>query len=833
MSGSASLDLERLMLGHTLAIAPMATLSRVYVALCRTAPTEAAGGEEVTGAGYARPAATFTLLAVPANAAANATAVDFAPATGDWGTVTHFEIWTQATGGTRLYWGQLVDPADSVPIEIEVTAGNVLRFSPGTLVVQATDMDPVVIEDAGPFLPTAGGTMTGPLLYAATGGIALRPAQDRAAERANVLDFGAVADTGFDSTTAFRAAIATGKTVFVPAGVYRITDILTLNLRQTIYGDGRGLTRILVYSATFNMSALGVIQLQTGGEPAGEIHDLSIEFNQTNATSRATLNQYPPAIYAQGAGRFRIYNVMITNAMTGLDARGNCGGSYIDRFEVGAFNYGMRWDGSLDGVHIDNYHFWPFAIGTLGPVFSDGNSTAAEFGKIDSCSITNFVSFTGKVLFNNPGGAGTPGWYEITNMSMDGGFATVQVDAANWLHITNFYKTGSGDPLSPPTFLVNGGVVRVTQFEINHGTIAAPIQVTGGELYLDNGSVRKGANKNGMATVSGGRLRVDGMTCVDGATGALGNALFVQTGTGILQVVNSAYAGTCTSGEAFNFANDNPQHAVSGFSYGPLTITVPAEVKANGPAMARYQYPLRGLTTSANAFNTAYGANALAAGIVGATTNSAFGDNAGFAITTGNSNTLMGHGAGQSITTGTLNTAVGRLALSGVTTLAGNTALGFGAMQSSTGASNTAVGRAAGAGITSGNFNTVIGHQVGSGVNLGTGQGNILIGVNNTLDTVSANVSHTFRLGGTGGATFYAQGLDTVTPAWTFLGTVNTATHNVSATLAVNSATIRAGTGAPSGTHPSGSLWMRSDGAVGSRLYVSQGGGTWTPVAGV
>jgi hypothetical protein len=45
--------------------------------------------------------------------------------------------------------------------------------------------------------------------------------------------------------------------------------------------------------------------------------------------------------------------------------------------------------------------------------------------------------------------------------------------------------------------------------------------------------------------------------------------------------------------------------------------------------------------------------------------------------------------------------------------------------------------------------------------------------------------------------------------------------------------TIRSGTGAATGTHPSGSLWMRSDGAVGSRLYVSQGGGTWTPVAGV
>lgn len=41
------------------------------------------------------------------------------------------------------------------------------------------------------------------------------------------------------------------------------------------------------------------------------------------------------------------------------------------------------------------------------------------------------------------------------------------------------------------------------------------------------------------------------------------------------------------------------------------------------------------------------------------------------------------------------------------------------------------------------------------------------------------------------------------------------------------------GTGAPSATQPKGSLYSRADGAVGSTLYVSQGGGTWNAVAGV
>ena len=45
--------------------------------------------------------------------------------------------------------------------------------------------------------------------------------------------------------------------------------------------------------------------------------------------------------------------------------------------------------------------------------------------------------------------------------------------------------------------------------------------------------------------------------------------------------------------------------------------------------------------------------------------------------------------------------------------------------------------------------------------------------------------------------------------------------------------TIRAGAGAATGTQPSGSVWLRTDGAAGTRFYVSQGAGTWLPVAGV
>lgn len=51
--------------------------------------------------------------------------------------------------------------------------------------------------------------------------------------------------------------------------------------------------------------------------------------------------------------------------------------------------------------------------------------------------------------------------------------------------------------------------------------------------------------------------------------------------------------------------------------------------------------------------------------------------------------------------------------------------------------------------------------------------------------------------------------------------------------IAATGPTIRAGAGAATGTQPSGSLWIRTDGSAGARLYVSAGAGTWTAVAGV
>ena len=65
-----------------------------------------------------------------------------------------------------------------------------------------------------------------------------RPTFESAAEPANVLRFGAKGDGIHDDTEAFKQAIAASEVVFVPWGLFRVTDTLLLRSNTKIVGEG-------------------------------------------------------------------------------------------------------------------------------------------------------------------------------------------------------------------------------------------------------------------------------------------------------------------------------------------------------------------------------------------------------------------------------------------------------------------------------------------------------------------------------------------------------------------------------------------------------------------
>ena len=79
----------------------------LHVALCSSAPTDSQTGStipELSGNGYARQSATFT---VSGSTASNAGTVTFTASGGAWTTATHVAICSASTAGNVLYYGAL------------------------------------------------------------------------------------------------------------------------------------------------------------------------------------------------------------------------------------------------------------------------------------------------------------------------------------------------------------------------------------------------------------------------------------------------------------------------------------------------------------------------------------------------------------------------------------------------------------------------------------------------------------------------------------------------------------------------------------------------------
>lgn len=128
---------EQDLLDHFLGKTEYTMPTNLYVALSTSTPTEAAGNfTEPSGNGYARvetaPADWNAASGTAPAVSDNANAISFPEASGSWGTVTHFGIYSASTAGTLLCWGAL---AASKAID----SGDTASFAAGALDIQLGD----------------------------------------------------------------------------------------------------------------------------------------------------------------------------------------------------------------------------------------------------------------------------------------------------------------------------------------------------------------------------------------------------------------------------------------------------------------------------------------------------------------------------------------------------------------------------------------------------------------------------------------------------------------------------------------------------------------------
>ena len=118
--------LENALINGTLRATSYTAPTTVYVGLYTTDPTDANTGTEVSGGSYARVAVTF---GAPSNGVStNSAAVEFAAATGSWGTVGWIGILDALTTGNLLY---------HTPLDVSktISSGDIFKINTGSLSV--------------------------------------------------------------------------------------------------------------------------------------------------------------------------------------------------------------------------------------------------------------------------------------------------------------------------------------------------------------------------------------------------------------------------------------------------------------------------------------------------------------------------------------------------------------------------------------------------------------------------------------------------------------------------------------------------------------------------
>lgn len=398
-------------------------------------------------------------------------------------------------------------------------------------------------------------------------------ALEQSVHAADVTSFGAACDGKADDTRMIRGAIATGRPVYFPSSNCRVTDILEFQNGQLIYGDGRTKS-VIVVDRAFNMSALGVIRLGEN-ETGATVRDIGISFEQPETASREEMVKYPPAIYARKASRFRIDRVRVSGGWVGLDASENTGGAFITDFENGSISAGMLFDHPRDFVHITNYHAWPFGFKDRIrlKVWSDGQTVAASFHKVDGLSVLGWNTYKSRTLISGST-FGT-----MTGLNLDDDYSRIEMTGGR-MSIGQVWKSTS----APGDYFIRltGGQLNLSTFHVLGGDKSAPlIEVSGTNptsaiLTIDNGIIVHGPADQPALSLTQGQLSASNIKIT--YNGNINrSAPFIKQVNGRLMITSSSWLDRGVgSGDAIEITTDD-WHVIANNAFVGWTVKYPSK----------------------------------------------------------------------------------------------------------------------------------------------------------------------------------------------------------------------------------------------------------------
>jgi len=206
----------------------------------------------------------------------------------------------------------------------------------------------------------------------------------------NVRWFGARGDGSTDDTAAFRGALAeaAGKTLLVPAGVYRLTDTIVIP-RNTIL-RGAGNSSWFTFGQRRNELPDSVLDMENGTV-------LRFEGNasSTYSSNRADMRNLTCAVKMEADGDgIQLHDLKILSSFRIRDGAGQITTQLTDRHAL--YDVGLWAD---NATHIKLERISVVGYWQKAGLFIDGTgrlSTAGEFGSVEYATIQDCV-FQGKI----------------------------------------------------------------------------------------------------------------------------------------------------------------------------------------------------------------------------------------------------------------------------------------------------------------------------------------------------------------------------------------------------------------------------------------------------
>lgn len=493
----------------------------------------------------------------------------------------------------------------------------------------------------------------------------------------------------------------------------------------------------------------------------------------------------------------------------------------------------------VNGTAVGSTSTAAITSGNINGAIIGGTTPAA--GTFSTLGFTGTLNYSGSQVLAFATGQNTYLGINAGVSNTTGGLNTFLGNGAGNANTTGgentFVGTISGNFMSTGTFNTAIGEHALGYEPASSGNTAIGNDAM--RNYISNGantSLGKSALGNGggqtNTAIGQGALLGNSAVVTIGGTGTAGDTvslIFTGTFTGSPQTVSvTATAGQSSASIATALAAAIGANAVLTGTY-PAQPNIPASIGATGSAII-FQFPgtsTTGATKPVITFSVtgsatetvtisggANGSGNVAVGyqalnglfMSSAGGNIGIGTNCLTALTTGGNNISIGGSSAVALTSGGSNIVVGYQVVGSATTMTGG----------------TIIGTQAGAHLTTAFNVTMLGSNVGQ-TTATTINNCILIGSGNAnVDTPTSSTGHYINIENV------IQSSGTGTPL--------TSLTSVGGLLAVGGQTgptWSSGTGAPSATQPNGSMYSRGDGTTGTRLYVSSGGGTWLPVAGV